>query len=540
MLKLSLIALVFLLAYISIPATVWAQEDETYIGSFTRKCIGTCGCKFTIKQCDIDGCVDREEGQNCIAAPPACNKECDAEQVVSIGGGVLKTILDWDEEIVDTLERGSDTDYNKLPTEISNGNYSTGTKSGAGNSFWYWCTHSIIDSYRLAGFMGLKKFVETKNEATHHEAVVNMRKFWRDKAPKDTYIYIDYPIDAGSPKELASAIREVKPGYAMFMEMVPGEMKSKEHVGMVTEISLDKRNNGYIKTRDSNVGEKEFQYPIEDGKITGTHYPVRGFGGVYEDAVPVVPKASEKVFANLPGIYSAAAILPNGETIQVNGSTQMPAFSTIKLWVVAAVLDAVEKGEVSLTDTYTLTEDDKRYFGAYLTSATNDTFTIQDYMNYALSYSDNMATNVLINTVGGLEKVDEFIRKSGYSDTTLQRYLGSTDYTAKTDNYTSALDAATLMENLFEGRVVSARASAQLLAMLEKRSDKRADVMYIKEPGVIGKSGFGPKTRNDVGSFAAEGGRVYMSIFLTDLSSEEKGEQAIKNTAAAVANLSKE
>lgn len=177
--------------------------------------------------------------------------------------GILRSAIDWDTQIVQALQPGLWGYINKLVSGISNGSYSTGSWNGTNEATVYWCTYSIIDSYNLAGVGGLSK--------ASHAAVVNMRNYWKN-APAG-YKYIDYP---GSSKELAS----LQPGYAMFMELVPGQYTGNEHVAMIKSVSVDARGNGSIQTQDSNSSVPIHTYPVDNWTIQGTNYPVRGFGGV--------------------------------------------------------------------------------------------------------------------------------------------------------------------------------------------------------------------------------------------------------------------
>lgn len=183
--------------------------------------------------------------------------------ISSEGSATLLSIFEWDTKIVNALLPGLWNYINRLVTAFTNGSYSTGTWAGANEGSVYWCTYSIVDSYNLAGVSGLSK--------SNHAAVVNMRNFWK-KAPSP-YIYIDYP---GSSTDLPL----VKQGYAIFLEKVPGQYTGSEHVAMIKTVSVDARGNGYIETQDSNSSTALHKYPVDEWKIQGTHYPVRGFGGL--------------------------------------------------------------------------------------------------------------------------------------------------------------------------------------------------------------------------------------------------------------------
>lgn len=179
-------------------------------------------------------------------------------------GPALSTILAWDQRIVDSLSVGLEGRFNALLTAISNNNYSTGTWAGANEGSVYWCTYSIIDAYNLAGVPGLSKGA--------HAAVIVMRRFW-SQSSEQGYKFLDYQNDN-------TLLKVVQPGYAIFMELVPGFYTGREHVALIKTISLDARGNGTIETNDSNSGQQSNLYRVIGWNITNTPYTVTGLGGI--------------------------------------------------------------------------------------------------------------------------------------------------------------------------------------------------------------------------------------------------------------------
>lgn len=430
----------------------------------------------------------------------------------------LAAVLDWDTKIVDSLQSGIWGYINRLVTAITNGSYSTGTWSGSSDSTVYWCTYSIIDAYNLAGVEGLSK--------SKHAAVVNMRRFWMN-APKDTYDYAPYDSDN-------STLASVKPGYAIFMERYPGVFSQNEHVSMVKEISLNQRGDGYIISQDSNSSSKTHKFSISGWSvISGATYPVRGFGGLSGQSIPQPSSGTNGFFATLPGTSAGAAILGDGQKVDLNGTRAQPSFSVIKLWIAAFAFK-----NLPMSSTYTITEADKiggtgrLQFGPFPNTITN-----RDLIRHMLVYSDNMATNILIKTLGGFAEVNNFISQAGYNQTRVQRYLGETNYTTANDNYTSASDGVRLMQNLYNGSVVNPQVSNEIIAILhERRAKEDPRYVYIcrKIPNTdcVEKSGIGPRTRNDTGSFIAKSGkRIFLSVLTTDVSNEPAAEEEIAKIA---------
>lgn len=170
-------------------------------------------------------------------------------------------VIDWAQKISDKLQIGgggslSSSGYDNLTRVIANNcGRSTPKAQWLGQ---YWCTWIIMDSYKLAGV-----------PIARNPGVVAMHKWWRRAAG---FKYIDY---SGSKENL----QQVKPGFAMFLESVPGKHNGHEHVALVKEITVDSRGNGTLITLESNASKKSKTYPVSNWKIKNTTYPARGFGG---------------------------------------------------------------------------------------------------------------------------------------------------------------------------------------------------------------------------------------------------------------------
>lgn len=103
-----------------------------------------------------------------------------------------------------------------------------------------------------------------------------------------------------------------------------------------------------------------------------------------------------------------------GWVVQVAGEQPYPQQSVSKLWVALAVLDAVDRGELALDQEVVFEEADRSVFfqpivkqlgpAGYCTS-------VRELMLRALAQSDNAANDKLIRTVGGVEAVDETLRR---------------------------------------------------------------------------------------------------------------------------------
>lgn len=159
-------------------------------------------------------------------------------------------VLEWTGKLSNTLELGTNNGivvgYNRRITPLTNGNYAATIREGRSVATIYWCTNLVIDAFNLAGIKGL--------EVAKHQAVVEMTRFWK-KDPG--YTYLDY-----TNGDKASILQQVKPGYAILFQVVPGQFGDVDHAAMVKSLTVDSRGNGNIETYDSNTDAKVTKYPI--------------------------------------------------------------------------------------------------------------------------------------------------------------------------------------------------------------------------------------------------------------------------------------
>lgn len=104
-----------------------------------------------------------------------------------------------------------------------------------------------------------------------------------------------------------------------------------------------------------------------------------------------------------------------GWQIDANGNRRMPQQSVSKLWVAMTVLDARDRGRLTLDDPVTLTRENLTVFhqpiaALVVRDGTYQT-TVRELLLRAMQQSDNTANDRLLNLVGGPEAVRAFIRE---------------------------------------------------------------------------------------------------------------------------------
>lgn len=164
----------------------------------------------------------------------------------------------------------------------------------------------------------------------------------------------------------------------------------------------------------------------------------------------------------------AAREQATGETLRIEADRAMPTASVIKLAVLVAVYARAHAGTLSLEDRLTIRDEDRvGGSGVVHELSTGTALTVRDLATLMVVVSDNMATNLLIDAVGGAPAVNDLIHgELGLTGITLNRKLLFTP--SADDPLASATPQALvdLLGGLVAGRVVSAEASAEMLGIL--------------------------------------------------------------------------
>ena len=174
-----------------------------------------------------------------------------------------------------------------------------------------------------------------------------------------------------------------------------------------------------------------------------------------------------------PMDVSATCIdLTNGATASIAGMQQHPAASMIKLLIAAAFFDQAQLGLIALDDEYTLEPGDiVGGTGSLQGRGAGTTITYGEAVTRMISESDNVATNILIDELG-MTTINSTAIKLGLTGTQLQRkMMDENAIAAGIDNYTSSDDTAKLLQQAYEGTLISADASAYIMDALRQQTD---------------------------------------------------------------------
>ena len=190
------------------------------------------------------------------------------------------------------------------------------------------------------------------------------------------------------------------------------------------------------------------------------------------------------------------------------------AASTIKLAVLVALFRAVDADRLCLDETHILGAADK-VGGSGVLGALHDglALTLRDLAYLMIAISDNTASNLLIDAVGGLEAVNATSRDLGLRDTTLGRkFYGRPARGDERENVTAAADLAALLAAILGSHAASPASCERMLALL--RAQQHRDRLACFLPAGIayaGKGGSLPGMALDAGILFAPAGPLIVA-----------------------------
>lgn len=231
----------------------------------------------------------------------------------------------------------------------------------------------------------------------------------------------------------------------------------------------------------------------------------------YGDSVSVYAVALDpQTFASLDG---EVAVAPDARRV---------AASIIKLPILACALETVTAGELSLDEQITVTQQDiVGGSGNIQSRGAGVSYSIDELLHAMIAQSDNVAANLIINRLG-MDAVNETCAALGLTQTVFARLMMDAEAQAQgRENYTSARDAAAVLQRLASGTIATPRLCERARGYLLAQEDARGIVEGV--PGgvlVAHKTGSLPNAQHDAAIVYAE--RPYVLAILTqDLEREQ-------------------
>lgn len=133
----------------------------------------------------------------------------------------------------------------------------------------------------------------------------------------------------------------------------------------------------------------------------------------------ILQKQIEKILENKKADVGISIIgIKKNDLTQINGDKFYPMLSTVKFQIALAILNKVQKGELSMNQKLfikkeELLEDTYSPFKKEYPNG-NVSITLEEAIKWTVSYSDNNLTDILLRLIGGPDTVQNFINSKNF------------------------------------------------------------------------------------------------------------------------------
>ncbi len=200
----------------------------------------------------------------------------------------------------------------------------------------------------------------------------------------------------------------------------------------------------------------------------------------------------------------------NGFKYNKNADKKLPMQSVFKFHIAAAVLDYVDKGELSLNQKILLNNAnlhentwsplrDKYPKG-------NVEVPLSEIVEYTVAKSDNNGCDILLKLIGGTKTVQKFINSKGVRGFQIKFNEAEMheDWNAQYENYSTAASATEVLKKFYDGKLLSKMSTDYLMkVMLSTSTGKNKLIEQLPENTPVARK-TGASGKNDAGLTGAE------------------------------------
>ncbi|MGF1540597.1 MAG: serine hydrolase [Pleurocapsa sp.] len=220
--------------------------------------------------------------------------------------------------------------------------------------------------------------------------------------------------------------------------------------------------------------------------------------------------------------------LDNKDYVSIAANNPIASASTIKLPILVALFQEVDEGKINLEEKLTMTEDVIGSGSGNMQYEKPGTqFTLLETATKMMTISDNTATNMLIERMGGMEVLNQKFIDWGLVATRLRNPLPDLTGT----NTTSPEDLGNLLVRIETGEMISVRSRDRLLYIMRNVvRDTLLPQGLEKDALIAHKTGDIKSVLGDVGIIDMPDGKRYIAAVLVKRpDNDPKAKEFIQN-----------
>jgi len=230
--------------------------------------------------------------------------------------------------------------------------------------------------------------------------------------------------------------------------------------------------------------------------------------------------------------------LEGGDLVAIHADMVLPQASAIKIAVLVELLRQAQAGKLRLEERVEIRKAQFAGGSGVLQDFGDGTsaVSLRDLASLMIVVSDNTATNLLIDRVGQA-RVNETLQSLGFERTRLMRRMIQPEEERRgVENVSTAREMASLLEQLFRGKLLDERHTALALELLKNEKYSPTPIGRGLPAGVAlaSKTGSLPGVRCESG-IVLLGGRPYvLSVMTTYAADDAAAEGAITEISRRV------
>jgi beta-lactamase class A len=226
--------------------------------------------------------------------------------------------------------------------------------------------------------------------------------------------------------------------------------------------------------------------------------------------------------------------LATGEYVDLRGTQAVSGASTIKIPIALALLQQVDQGTIKLEEQLVIKQSAiAGGSGTMGSMAIGSKVTVREALQASITISDNTAANLLVERLGGMEKLNLQWRSWGLVITTLRSPLP--DFTGT--NQVSGRELAMVLQQLEKGKLLSANSRQTALEIFRQTKRNHLLPEGLKDPKakVAHKTGELNNLLADAGLIELTSGKKYIVVALVKRdANNEQAAKLIRQVAATI------
>lgn len=249
-----------------------------------------------------------------------------------------------------------------------------------------------------------------------------------------------------------------------------------------------------------------------------------GINDLKRSVQALIDEAAAKGIRVSVGLKDLSGYFGNEEALLGSKEAYKPA-STIKLALVAALMQQVDRGALTLEDTVTVEPDDVvGGTGSLQKESFPQDVSLERLARLMITQSDNTATNVLIDVVG-LKRVQELMDQLNLEVMHLGRKMFAAAPTPEQDNFINAADLITLLDRIYKHSFLTEKSKDTIIGwMLAQEVDTKFGAA-LQGAKIAHKTGENANVTHDTGYFLVPGREMAVAV-LTEVTTTEDFDEA--------------